>query len=157
MTLIGWPLARSTASGCARRGDLAGRHPECRVAHLQRFEHALVEKVRETLAGRGFDDAAEQIDRHAVFPHRARLMREWRLGEPLDLLRRRELARVVVANAREVEPCLDISIPDRSVNGDLAVGQSRRMAKQILHRHLALGRNRDVAHARELVVAASLR
>jgi hypothetical protein len=105
-------------------------------------------------ARRGFDDAAEQIDCHAVFPHRARLMRERRLGEPLDLLRRRELARVVVTNAREVEPCLDISILDRSVDGDLPVGQSRRMAEQILHRHLALRRNRDVAHARELVVTA---
>ena len=81
-------------------------------------------------------------------------MRERRLREPLDLLRRRELARVVVANAREVEPCLGISIPDRSVDGDLAVGQSRRMAEQILHRHLALGRNGDIAHARELVVTA---
>ena len=157
MTLIGWPLARSTASGCARREILPGGTQKAVSRIFSGLNTPLVEKVRQTLARRGFDDATEQIDRHAVFPHRARLMRERRLGEPLDLLRRRELARVVVANAREVEPCLGIGISDRSIGGDLAVGQSRRMAEQILHRHLALGRDRDIAHARELAVSCALR
>ena len=69
-------------------------------------------------------------------------MRERRLGEPLGLLRRREIARVVVADAGEIEPGLGISVLHRSIGRDLAVGQSRGVAQQILHRHLALGRDR---------------
>ena len=51
-------------------------------------------------------------------------MRERRLGQALGLLRRREVARVVVANAGQVQSRLRIGLLDRSIGGDLAVGEA---------------------------------
>jgi Glutathione S-transferase, N-terminal domain len=62
----------------------------------------------EPLGRRRLDDAAENIDGHAVFPHRARLVNQERLGDALDLLGRRHAAGVVLVNTRLGELGLDV-------------------------------------------------
>ena len=56
---------------------------------------------------------------------------ETKVGRPderrIDEAIARGRVRVVIANARKVEPCLDMSISHRSVDRDLAIGQSRRV------------------------------
>ena len=76
-------------------------------------------------------------------------MRQRRLGETLDLLGRRKIACVIVADARQIESGLDVSVLHRSIERDLAIGQTGSVPQQILHNDLAIGRNRRVAHARE--------
>ena len=108
-------LVRLAAGGIDRKrlgepSHLGGRHPEPRVLHLQRLEQPLCEKIRQALARGRLDHTAEQIDREAVFPDRAGLMRQRRLGEALDLLGRREIARVIVADARQIESGLGVGV-----------------------------------------------
>src|SRR5262249_30395267 len=131
MTLIGWPLARSTARGCARREVLTGGTQNAVSRIFSGLDTRSSRKSARHVPAAASARAAGETAGLVVSPPRPGRRRGRRLGGPLALLRWRELARVVVANACEVEPCLGISVPDRSVDGDLAVGQSRRMAEQI--------------------------
>ena len=76
-------------------------------------------------------------------------MRERSGGELLIELRGRERAGIEVAHRRRIEPALGVRILHRRVRGDLAIGEARGMAQQILHRHLAIGRHRAVGDTRE--------
>ena len=79
-------------------------------------------------------------------------MRQRRLGETLDLLGRREIARVIVADARQIEPGLGVGVLHRSIERDLAISETGGVPQQILHDDFAIGRNRRVGHAREFAV-----
>ena len=60
---------------------LVERHLEAGVAHLQRLGDALLDEFIERHAGGDFDDTAQHVGRHGIFPRRARLVEQRQLGE----------------------------------------------------------------------------
>ena len=128
-----------------------GRYREARVGHVQRTEQSRREEVAEPHARRGLDDAPEDIRCEAVLEHGARLVDERRGREARDLDVRREIAGVVVDRRLEDAGGL-VGALHREVLRDLAVRESGGVAEQVVHRHLAHGRDGRVVDLREFRV-----
>ena len=66
-------------------------------------------------------------------------MGERNFCQPFHLLSGCHVAAVKIPQGRQIKACFDIGFLYRRIRGELAIGQARRMAQQILHRHFAVG------------------
>jgi hypothetical protein len=147
---------RILVEGFGEPRELGFRHPEPRVAHLERSEEPLAHEVAEALARRRFDDAPEHVGGEAVFPGRAGLMDQRNPREALDLLGPRHVADVELDHAGLEEPGLRQRVLDGGVLRELAVGKAGGVAQEILDGHgplrghvAAAGRDLHVLECRE--------
>lgn len=101
-------------------------HVEIRRGHAERLGDAIRDECVKLLPGHYFDDAAQHVDRHAVFPHSAGLVRE------------RDFRQLGDHFGQALPPIgdvgVDICLVDEIVPV-LAVHQPRGVPQQILHDH----------------------
>ena len=90
----------------------------------------VAERLAELLAVDHFDQAAQHVGRHAVFPARAGRELQRQGGELGD--------EFLVAHAAIADLGVDVGLVDQR-RAARAVGEARRVAQQILHGHGALG------------------
>ena len=111
---------------------LLRRHVERCLRHAQRLQNAAVQELAQALPGNHFHDPAQHIGGPAIFPLRARLMRQ----------RQRRQARrlILVGLAATVDLGVHIRLLHRPGATEL-IAQARGMAQQILHRGLTLRRH----------------
>jgi hypothetical protein len=117
-----------------RLGDprsLVGGNEEGRVGHVQRAVDTLGERLGERLAAHDLHHAPEDVGREAVLPTGARLVEERGATHALDELVHRQRERGCVRG-------FGIHLVDLG-GPPVTVGETGRVAHQVLDRHRALG------------------
>ena len=100
------------------------RKEKAGVAHIERIKHPLLFECVERFAGNHLDDAPDHIERVAIFPKGAGLMRQRQRRQPLHQF---GIVKFSIAHTRSAQPLLHQGV------ADIFEGETGRMSQQMVN------------------------